>query len=405
MSSESLPVNLIPAATSPFRKDNWLGRTLLEGQDFLASDGFLSLTDAVNQIRQSGKRVILNIGDSSTSGWDTRVTVENKKRKEEGQPLLSAFFRYATYSDLLRKELDEEFIVLNAGIPGHTTLQGIRRLNSLLSALKKESVRVAYVSIYFGNNDSQWERNEEDKQKLLLTRFLPLSIERKLAKRKSAEADNKYLRLRTNLRDFAANYHAMIRACRRYGAVPILVIPETPLYWKPGARFVAENYEHDPDCPGFGMVSRALGRSLEIWGDVISDDFSKEKIDQLEMARELDFIVPRIKKGHIAVIEDVARNEEVLLVKISIPRASDDIDYFVDYCHPIGVANEMIAAELKQTIMTLDHAPVARSHRHGSLLVRILDSRLFDYIGALLSKSGKRKASEGDVDKDIYTLY
>jgi hypothetical protein len=59
---------LIPHGTTPFSDDPYIGRLLKPGQDFIGADGFVSLQEAVDEIRSSSKRVILNVGDSSTSG-------------------------------------------------------------------------------------------------------------------------------------------------------------------------------------------------------------------------------------------------------------------------------------------------------------------------------------------------
>ena len=167
--------HLIPHGESPFRNDQYVGRLLLANQDFIGADDFQSFADAVAEIRASGKKVVLNAGDSSTAGWDTRVTVENQERRKAEQPLLSAFFRYPTYADLLRDQVGDDYIVLNAGIPGHTSINLERRLRGLLQQFDKAGIKVDLVTLYIGNNDCQWENNAEDKHRLRSSRTTPLA--------------------------------------------------------------------------------------------------------------------------------------------------------------------------------------------------------------------------------------
>jgi lysophospholipase L1-like esterase len=153
---------------------------LRPSQDFIGQNDFLTIEAVVAEIRATGKKVILNVGDSSTAGWDTRVTIENQARRKAGQPLLSAFFRYPTYSDLLRDEIGDRYVVLNAGIPGHTSINALRRLQYLLQQFASVGIRCDYVSIYIGNNDCQWENNVEDKSRLRSSLLLPYPIVRLL---------------------------------------------------------------------------------------------------------------------------------------------------------------------------------------------------------------------------------
>src|SRR5262245_11564385 len=54
-----------------FAPDYWMGHTLPRGREFLGEHGFVSFEQAVDSIRSSRGRVVLNVGDSSTSGWNS----------------------------------------------------------------------------------------------------------------------------------------------------------------------------------------------------------------------------------------------------------------------------------------------------------------------------------------------
>ena len=392
--------HLIAHGKKPFTNDPWFGRQLLPGQDFIGEADFLSLDDAAAEIKASNKRVLLNIGDSSTAGWDTRVTAVNKQRLKKEEPLILAFFQYPNYSDVLRQQAGEQLIVLNAGIPGHTTLQGVRRNRKLLEGLKERGITPDYVSFYFGNNDCQWENNVEDKY--LVRSNLPLFLDKQRIKHRKPDFER--IHLRTNLRDFEANVRMMLRDARHFGAIPMVILPETPIYWEPGFRFVADNFLIKDDSPGANMVNAALAKATKLWENAKDTDWSVQKAADLSKASELDFVIPRIKTAYRKVLESVARNANVPLVRTRIPREDNDIEYFVDYCHPIGDANVQIATKLQEMIKACDEGHYADAGERGSLLMRLLDSNLFGFIGRVLSR-GKSSSTDSDASDDIYTLY
>jgi lysophospholipase L1-like esterase len=399
----SIEEKLIPVGDTPFGNDPYLGRTLKPGQDFIGANGFISFTDAIAEIKANKKPIVLNIGDSSTSGWDTQVTIENQERKANNQPLLSAFFRYPNYSDLLRKQLGNEYTILNAGIPGHTSINGRRRLKQLLNQFQSNGITADYVSIYYGNNDCQWEFNVEDKAKLRSSRLTPLFIDR--LRLKMQQPDTKHIRLRTNKRDFAYNIRNMLSICINHGAAPMLILPEVPLYWEPGKRFVRENFPVNETMPGGKMVLAALARSLQLWNLVIDEPWSEEKHTSLEAAREMDFVIPRIKKVYREALETTAREMGIPLVRTSFPKEENDGEYYVDYCHPIGAANVAIAGEIAKTLEGYQNGRIGNNIGKTPLIYRILDSPFIDLVASRLAGSGKKSTDEDPTNKDIYTLY
>ena len=395
--------HLIPAGETPFGYDPYLGRTLKQRQDFIGEKDFVSFDEVIAEIKSSGKTVVLNIGDSSTAGWDTRVTVENKQRKKNGDPLLSAFFRYPTYSDKLREQIGEDHIVLNAGIPGHTTINTLRRLNPLLERFSKQSVTVDYVSIYLGNNDCQWEYNAEDKSSLRTSRLMPVFLDR--LKAKLRKPDTKHIRLRTNKNDFLHNIRRIVATCRNHGAAPMLIVPEIPIYWEPGKRFVDDQFPIDDSMPGGGMVLGALARSRELWQSGLDSRETQERIRTLEAALEMDFVVPRIKKTYRALLEKAARDMEVPLVKTVLPRETNDAEYFVDYCHPIDAANDAIAAQISAALDGYASGRYSKSASKVPLIYRLLDSPVIESIVSRFAGSIAKPTDEELENKDIYTLY
>ena len=113
-----------------FEGDETLGFRFPESR-LISCDKFVTLEEIVKNIRR-GEPIFLNIGDSSTSGWDSNRTFKGN------QDVNAPFFSYKTYSDLLQEKLMAN--VLNAGVPGYTSYQGRRYLELLLRNLAKEKL-------------------------------------------------------------------------------------------------------------------------------------------------------------------------------------------------------------------------------------------------------------------------
>lgn len=330
--------HLIELDGSPFTYDPWRGRQFKEGQDFIGADDFISLDDAATEIKTTGKRVILNIGESCTAGWDTRVTLINKDRVERGERKILAFFQYATYSDVLRERVGDDYIVLNAGIPGHTTIHGVRRNQWLLQELKERGITPEFVSFYFGNNDCQWESNVQDRH--TMRSRLPLFLDRWRIKR--VKPDPTHIRTRITQQEFGKHFSEMIADARRFGAKPILIRPEIPLYWKPGFPLLDDRFQNMLDAPAADLVQADIDKAMALWLEHLNKPWSSEKERALTEASELDVVVPRFKKAYREVLENVAEKTNTPMVRFSVPREENDIRYFVDYCHPFGEANDFI---------------------------------------------------------------
>ena len=330
--------HLIELDGSPFTYHPWRGRQFHDGQDFLGPDDFISLDNAAAEIKATGKRVILNIGESCTAGWDTRVTIVNRERVARGEQKILAFFQYPTYSDVLRNRIGDEFIVLNAGIPGHTTIHGVRRNVWLLQELKNRGITPDFVSFYFGNNDCQWERNVQDRH--TLRSRLPLFLDKWRVKR--VKPDPQHIHTRITSEEFGKHFAKMISDARRFGSKPILIRPEIPLWWKPGFPLLEDRFQKMLDAPAANLVQANVDKAMQLWLAHKDAPWSEEKRRALEEASELDVVVPRLKKAYRAVLENVAEKTGTPMVRFSVPREDDDIRYFVDYCHPFGEANDLI---------------------------------------------------------------
>lgn len=340
-------LHLLKEGTS-FRPDNYLYRVLQPDQDFLNEDSFSSYADTVSRVLNSGKKVVLSIGESSTTGWDTTIMPVNRQRKLEGLAPVSAFFRYRSFTDMLRDRVGDDYEVLNAGIPGHTVLSGVRRFKLLRDALIRDGVRIHFVVIHFGNNDCLWEGNFRDRFHLAPISRMPSILERqrlKLFPRK----ENRIV-LRTSVPDFGRYNAQLVRLSRKISAIPILIKPEIPLYWEPGRRHVDFDFEALAKLPGASLVMAKLEEASKLWATAIAKPYSASKIKMLQDAAELDFVIPRIKSAYVEELRRVAYSSATTLVETPVKRDADEDIYFLDYCHPREIINTQIAEQIEAFI-------------------------------------------------------
>jgi len=215
---------------------NAQGEIRLTG-DFVGEKHYISLNDVRAEAQTSKKKIVLNIGDSSTSGWDSDVVALNQRMEKalgsdfDKNHALFPLFNYKTYPDCLRDNIGGKFIVLNAGIPTHTSLNGLRRLKELGKTFDDEGISIDYVTIYYGNNDSTCNANIEEKNRN--AGFFKKSLS-------NIKGKNKIIP-RTSLQDYIANVELIVKYCHSKNMIPILILPVIPLYWEPARRVKREN--------------------------------------------------------------------------------------------------------------------------------------------------------------------
>jgi lysophospholipase L1-like esterase len=406
-----------------FEPDYLIGHILPRGKEFIGRNRFLSFGEIVDRIKFSGKKVILNIGDSSTSGWESYIVVENKERRQQGKPIILPFFHYMTYSDQLAEML-EDFIVINAGVPAHTSFQGARRLEELLIQFNEVGVSINFVTAYYGNNDSVWNGNVEDIDLLpsdgseayeeLKHAFFDESVFMKLAIAKQLRGNalrvsrDDIVVTRTSPMEYGRSILRILELCRMNGAIPILIEPQTPLYWEPGKRIVGEELPEIRNRPGSELVYSLLDNARSIWSEGLEGCSDKHRIAVLKRARELDYIIPRIKEKHLIILRKVAKKTGTPFVQPNPDRAQDDEEYFLDYCHPNEKANLLIAKGIAKVIQETEEFCACRiSESFNQFRQRPKkQSFLGSAVRFLDSLFGKGNEENFDsIPTDIYTLY
>jgi lysophospholipase L1-like esterase len=313
----------------------------------------LQTLDEIISSLDSNRKIILNVGDSSTTGWDSDITTLNKLYLNNalngiGFRPMSPFFRYKTYSDLLA---ENGLSVINAGVPGYTSLIGKTQLGTLLSELKSRNVRVEYVTIYFGNNDSISAENNQDKYRFPNSGFhaeVFHFVETTLLRRwQNIE--------RVSVADYSSNMQGMIDMCREYDVKPILIRPVIPKYWHPGLRASGQETEvwkamySDKGSKRTRDLEKAIGFYERAKG-LLEHGSEQEARALLIQAQNMDYMVPRIKPEYVRALEKIARKNSIPFVDVQSQIPLDDRTYFKDYCHPIEPANELITREILQRL-------------------------------------------------------
>lgn len=332
-----------------FQYDPELGHRLTGG-GFVGvyEQRILSLTDLVQDSRREERFTILNLGDSSTSGWDSNIVTENAERVKSGLPLKSPFHRYKTYSDVMAE--DETYYVINAGVPGYSSLQGRVYLEKLLAQFASVGIKIDLVTVYFGNNDSIWNGNIEDKyvvggggHQLHLFRLMQQLKGRSHVQPRVAEKDYYY------------NLYQISEVCRSKDLEVVFIEPLIPRLWPPGVRAAGRHEDaeiHVSELAGT-KVGELLQESKKLYDRGVmefEDGNVLPAIDLLTEAREIDYVVPRIKNGHVKILKAVASAAGRKLISVSDRIPLDDREFFIDYCHPIEPGNRLLVDGLKVTL-------------------------------------------------------
>jgi lysophospholipase L1-like esterase len=337
-----------------FEGDEDLGFRFPEAK-IISRKEFVSLDDVIGKVRgNTGYPTILNIGDSSTSGWDSNKTFKGN------DDVNAPFFNYKTYSDLLEEQLFAN--VINAGVPGYTTHQGRKSLEGLLKRLATEDVKVDYVTIYLGNNDCAYNQIED---KVRIDRKQP-------SQRNQGE--------RVSVADYKRNLKSMIETAREYDVKPVLIVPPVHYDWEPGIR--ADGHREESV-----EILKQLGNSPLAQELQIAKGFYDE--GKYKQACEQDRVLPRLKKKYGRALMQVARETktDIIDVQSQIP-LTDNAEYFADYCHPLEKTNQMIIDKFREI-------------RNRDLFYKPLLGRIKKWFKGLYQE----KENTGGPPPDIYTIY
>ncbi len=128
-----------------------------------------------------------------------------------------------------------QFRVVNCGVPGYSSFQGLRLLRETLPRLKPKVVTICYGwndhwAAGFDIEDKAQEMAPQwilDAQNVLSRSYVYRAVKYALLSRSEKAREYTYNKqspkYRVGLEDYRANLEAMIRLCREQGATPILI--------------------------------------------------------------------------------------------------------------------------------------------------------------------------------------
>jgi lysophospholipase L1-like esterase len=337
-----------------FEEDEFLGFRFPQGA-LVGENSLLSLEDTLKSIHErKAPLIIVNMGDSSTAGWNSDRTF-----KGNADPL-SPLFTYKTYSDLMRGHPSHPHVI-NAGMPGYSSLQGARYLEILLRRIARAGISVDYVTLYFGNNDGVYNQHEDK-----------VRID---AKKPSADSGGE----RVVRKDFEKYIRRMLETVAEYGARPILILPPVRYHWTPGIR--SQRYAEESEEAFHALRNDALREQIEKARRLYQEGKFPE-------ACECDVVLPRLKKRYKNSLHKIAARTRTPVIDIQRIVTESPEEYFVDYCHPSERANVQLCQNIFDVIQR------DRLCRHSPW------KRVSDWLHR--KKRGKRLTGPSP---DIYTVY
>lgn len=281
--------------------------------------------DPEPEIPASGK-LILNFGDSSTYGWGLGD-------------------RDQAYSADLNG-LAPGVSSINLGVPGYSSLQGLRYVQEMVPRYHD---RIVGVTLYFGNNDST-ENGSEDAGKLTVeTQWLTLLRQNLALFRVMQDAlprKESYNRSpRVSPEEYLANMRQMAAIVHSYGIPVVVVSPPLNRSWPPGYRTYADSLE--PYVNNEWVAEElASAKSLHQKGVRFARVGNDRADDFLGASVEHDWIVPRLKARWASQL-DVLQQEGVPVARLDPHFTGAEFPYvFVDYCHPSVRTHTQIAERI-----------------------------------------------------------
>ena len=208
----------------------------------------------------SGALRLVTIGDSNTLGW---AGEDGANWPRDLQAFLS--------------DLDVPLEVINAGVWGYTSYQGVRRMEEVLD------YEPDVVLVSFGSNDALRVRQPDNR--FAGRSNLYRAVERRLthyrlgqlliAAVRRDDAESETLDPRVEIEEYRRNLHAMAELCRRHGARMVLLTRpfEQPIVSELSWKNFADEYNlatlevgREAGIPTIDLYTRFKGK-LELFAD------------------------------------------------------------------------------------------------------------------------------------------
>jgi lysophospholipase L1-like esterase len=222
--------------------------------------------------RPKTKKRILLLGNSCTFGWG--VTDEQ------------------TYGRQLEMFLQNEYEVVNAGIPGYSSLQGKRFLELELLDLQPDIVTIMFAwNDHWAASNQIPDKDQQFPPAIVLTiqnqlsrlhsyRLLKKALLTQVEQSPDSLWDRDSIVYRVSYQDFADNLTDICRTCTDHGITPILLTSPTPSLdrygqkrgWAPAVRF-HHTYNHQTRDVAEMLSAPLVDAAVELdqHGDVYDD--------------------------------------------------------------------------------------------------------------------------------------
>jgi len=283
----------------------------------LNSLGFRS--HEINKLKRAGQQRIICMGDSTTFGW--------------------SIYREDAFPEVLGKLLNQDklngrFEVINAGVPGYSSFQGLILLKRVILELKPD-----FVTICFGSNDNMQNQELTEDKKVyefnnslqgrlrellahskiyILLENVIVSLQEKISTGKERAAGTG--KVRVPVEDFEENIREMIRILRGNEIRPVIIN-----HYK--IRGDARDYEVTP----YNRVMERLSRET----NVIS----------INTRRIFSAAAERLQKDPTYREQMRTRFPETFLWDENSLRR-----FYMDYCHPTRYGHYLIALSLADKV-------------------------------------------------------
>lgn len=273
---------------------------------------------------------VINFGDSSTWGW-------------------GLIDKSDTYASKLQKFLPDNVCSVNLGVPGYSSLQGLKYVEEVIQAHHQHIVA---ITLYFGNNDSiENGLSDAQKQQRITSWKAKLSCQmNRLPLFRAMLKGINYLRPLNNKQprvdpeEYEKNMRKIIAIARSHDIQVIIIEPVVHLSWIPG--HVTHTLSLKPHVRN-SWVRGELDLASQLYEQGMamvargSDRASYEST--LTEALSHDWVVPRFKPAWKAKFDSFVGLDGVSVVSFPNFHLETEMFNFVDWCHPSPKLHEKIA--------------------------------------------------------------
>jgi len=277
-------------------------------------------------------RLLLHFGDSSTFGWGLI---------DRGQ----------AYPGALDHMLPKDTHSINLGVPGYSSLQGLRYVEQMLPL---HHDRIDAITLYFGNNDST-ENGSPDTDKIrfeawsvhgLLSQLPLYRVMRDLIPTRLNENEKP----RVNPSEYEQNLQAMIELSRSHEIQVVVIMPPKHLSWPPG--HLMHGTDLTPHVQNSWVLSE-MGEAKRLYdeGKVLIHRQDDECEQRFRGAIEHDWVTPRIKAAWQIRLRGLTAELQVPLVETQETYLPAEYPWaFEDYCHPSSYVHKQIAQQVVDSL-------------------------------------------------------